>query len=170
MSSKFKVLSIFLILIFVSCSSDENQDDCVKTISIPQVYVINNQSYYNYSTLEVPCNFDEPTDVVQIEPPILEDFSYSVIYFEYISDTGNNSSRLQYEIQLNNLSNQTVQGVPYITFLADGIQSSSVVSTSSCLTLEAYSSCTIIEDSETSHDLGIISSIEFIDLKYYLTN
>lgn len=168
MSSIFKILSIFLTLTFVSCSSDENQDDCMKTITIPQYYIVGNQ-YYNYNTeQEVPCDFPEPNEPALIEPLQLEQFSYDVIQFEYIPDTGNNTALLQFEIKLNNNSSQPVEGTHYLTINIDGIQTSTTYGINTCQFIEANSSCTISFETEDSHNLGTANSIELIDVKYYL--
>ena len=153
-----------------NCSSN---DECTKTITIPQYYFVNNQSYSYSTTLEVPCDFPDPETPELIEPPLLENFSYEVLNFIFTPDTGNNTSRLQFEIKLNNLNDYEVEGIPILTVVIDGLEFSVSYSSNAsipCYSLDANSSCILTFDKESSLDLGLINSIELINVEYYLIN
>ncbi|SNR57764.1 RNA polymerase II transcription elongation factor [Lutibacter agarilyticus] len=165
----------FIVLItFISlfgCPSDD--DDCMKTITIPQYYISLGQSYSYDTTLEVPCDFAEPEEPQLIEPPILENFSFEILNFNFTPDTGNNTSRLQFQIKLNNSNNYSINGVPIITMNSDGLEYSGSFSKDAsvpCYQIDANSDCILTYDKESSLDLGIINSIQIIKVAYYLTN
>jgi len=169
---KLKVLLVTLIgLTILSCSSDSN-DDCTKTITIPQVYFVNNQSYSYDTTQEVPCDFPEPQDAEVIEPPALEDFSYTVLNFMFTPDTGNNTNRLQFEIQLNNPNNFAATGLPILTLNTDGLESRGNLPGASipCLQINANGNCILTYDQQSSLDIGLVNSIDLINVEYFLTN
>ncbi len=164
---------LFLTLIFFSCSSKD--DDCTKTISIPQIYSVDNQTFsYSYINQEVPCDVLDNQDSVVIEPPKLDNFTYEVLNFNYTPDTGNNTSRLQFEIKLNNNNNTSVNGFPYFTLLSDGIEFSTNYGSfliPPCNSLDANSSCTVLLELEENHGtIGFANSIQLLDVKYYLTD
>ena len=169
MKTVLKLPVFVLITLLVSgCSSD----DCMKTISIPQFYYVNNQSYSYETQQKVPCDFPEPTDAELIEPPLLENFSYEVLKFEYTPDIPNNSFRLQMEIKLNNPNDYPVSGIPILTVDIDGIQSSAGYhrdASMPCYEIGAGSSCIFTYDQEFSMDLGIIDSFKLINVEYLLT-
>lgn len=170
----FIYLISVLSLMITNCSSnDENnaeEQSCTKTITIPQFYMLDGESYNYNKEQVVPCNFSEPAEAEQIEPQKLEAFSYDVIQFQYTQDTGNNTSRLQFEIQLNNLSNQAVEGIQRITINSDNIQFSTNYGINSCTLIQANSSCTISYDVEENHSTGIANTFELLDVEYYLIN
>ncbi|MFY0591067.1 hypothetical protein [Roseivirga sp.] len=164
-------LVLLLCVLLSSCGSGED-DDCLKTITIPQFYLVNNQSYSYDITQEVPCDFPDPETSQEIEPPILENFSFTVQSFNFTPDTGNNTSRLQFAIELNNPNDFPVEGIPIFNLLIDEVNITgnySADASSPCNSLAANSSCTLIYDKESSLDLGVINSIEFVNLQYYLT-
>ena len=173
MKEKLKIsILILTTLILFGCPSDD-EDDCLKTITIPQFYWMNNQSHSYDITQEVPCDFPEPTDAVQIEPPVLENFSYDVLNFEYISDTGNNTSKLKFEIQINNEKDHAIQGFPILTIESDGLIITGTYSNgmvNPCTKIDANSSCILTYEKEGSLDLGAANSVNLISVKYYLTN
>ena len=174
MKNLFKYLFLAAtILILFSCPSDDGDDECTKTITIPQYYIVGNQTYDYETTMEVPCNFPDPGEPELIDPPALENFTYEVLNFNFTPDTGNNTNRLQFEIRLNNPNNYAVDGVPILTMNSDGIQYSGSFSNYAsvpCYQIEANSSCTLTYDQEESLDLGLINSIELINVEYFLTN
>lgn len=173
---KLKYCSVVLIsLLFVSCASDDSEDNCLKTISIPQIYFVGNQSYSYNTTQEVSCDFPEPTEAeVLVNPPELEGFTYDVINFEFIAETGNNTARLTFEIKLNNTTDNDVTGIPILITLTGGLQVSGSYSQdaiSPCYSLAANSSCTLIYDVESSSDIvPPDTTVELVSVKYYLTN
>ena len=165
---------IFLLIItalFWGCSSSE--EDCKKTIIIPQTYFVNNQSYSYDITQEVPCDFPEPEDIIQIDPPALENFTFEVLSFIYTENIENNTSRFQFEIILNNPNDYAAVGVPILTLNIDGLVTKASYSNNAsipCLEINAKSSCTLTFDQESSLDLGKINSIELVAVEYFLTN
>ncbi len=166
-----KISTILLLLLVVSCSSDDK--NCTKTIEIPQVYIFNNQTYSYNTTQEVACDFPEPQNAITIEPPVLEGFTYEVLSFVYTPDTGNDTSRLQFEIKLINNSTESVSGYPVFTLLNDNIQFSTNyanIITPPCNSLNANSSCIVTLDVEENHILGYPNSVELLNVEYYLTN
>lgn len=167
-----KLLLACLLTCFFSCSSSDDED-CMKTITIPQYYFYNNQTFSYESTQEVPCDAIEPTEPEEIEPQLLENIDYEVLVLELVTDSNTNTSRLHFEIKLNNPNNYSITGVPVITLDSDGTQVTSSFSSSisnSCSEIEANSSCTLIFDEEDSLDKGVPNSIEIVDVKYLLTN
>ncbi|MGB6269302.1 MAG: hypothetical protein WBF67_09870, partial [Olleya sp.] len=113
MKHLLKYTILFLILLSLwNCGDSSENDNCTKTITIPQYYNVFNQVYSYNSTLEVPCDYPEPTGPQALEhPPILQNFTYEVLSLIYTPDTGNNTSRLQFDIQLNNNNDFAVQGI-----------------------------------------------------------
>lgn len=169
---KFPALFVTAVLVF-GCSSNGSDEDCMKTITIPQFYYVNNQSYSYDITQEVSCDTPEPTEPKQIEPPRLENFSYEVLKFEFTPDTGNNTSRLQFEIKLTNPNSYAVTGVPVLTVDVDGLQTTGSFSQNAsnpCYEIAANSSCILTYDQQESRDVVIIESYELVDVQYYITN
>lgn len=168
----FPVLFLTAVLLF-GCSSNDRDEDCMKTITIPQFYYVNNQSYSYNITQEVSCDTPEPTEPKQIAPPQLENFSYEVLKFEFTPDTGNNTSRLQFEIKLTNPNSYAVSGLPVLTVEVDGLQTKSSFSNKAstpCYEIAANSSCILTYDQQESRDVVIIDSYELLDVQYYLKN
>lgn len=101
----------------------------------------------------------------------LKDITYEVILFEFTPDTGNNTSRLKYQIKFNNLNDISINGFHKITLNIDGLISSNIASSSSpCYEISANSSCTISFDEEESFDIGMINSIELVSVEYNFEN
>ena len=97
----------------------------------------------------------------------LKNITYDVVLFEFTPDTGNNTSRLKYEITLNNPNDVLVNGFYKITLNIDGIVSSKIASSSSeCYEIGANSSCTIRFDEEESLNLGPINTIDLVSVEY----
>ncbi|WP_299894567.1 hypothetical protein [uncultured Aquimarina sp.] len=174
MKNKYKYLiSLMFCVIFFSCSSSDDEN-CTKIITIPQVYFVNNQSFTIDREQEVSCDTPEPTEPeVLTQPPVLEGFTYEVLKFEFTPNTGNNTLRLQFEIKLNNNSDNSVKGVPYLTIKTDQLEFSnsySNISQSPCLQIEANSSCIHTLDIEESLDIATQTAMELLDVEYFITN
>ncbi len=168
---KFSLLFLSAVVI-IACSSDSDED-CTKTITIPQYYRVNNQSYSYNITQEVSCDTPEPTESKEIPPPKLENFSYEVLSWVFTPDTGHNTWRLQFEIQVNNPNNFAVSGMPVLTVDVDGLQNTSSFSANAsvpCYELAAGSSCVLTFDQEESLDVAKVESFELLNVQYYLTN
>ena len=101
----------------------------------------------------------------------LKNITYDVVLFEFTPDTGNNTSRLKYEINLNNSNNVLVNGFYKITLNIDGLVSSKIATSASvCYEIGANSSCTIRFDEEESLNIGLINSIELVSVEYHFEN
>lgn len=169
---KIKISILLLTVILLSACKSNDGEDCTKTITIPQIYFVNNQSYSYDITQEVPCDFPEPSEPELIQPPELENFTYDVLSYTFTPDTGNNTSRLQFEIRLNNPNSFSASGIPVLTFNTDGLVSTGGLNNASipCFTIEANSNCILTYDQQTSLDLAIINSIQLINVQYLLRN
>ena len=162
------VLAILSIAVF-GCSSTE---DCTKTITIPSQTIItpSGSSFIPESSAVVPCDY--VVTPIQEQVPI-QNFSYEVLNFVFTPDTGNNTNRLKFDIKLNNPNNFAINGFAYITVNIDGTVSSSGFlngATSSCGQIGPNSSCIFSYDKESSLNLGLVQSIQLVDVKYYLAN
>lgn len=151
------------------CSADK---DCTKTITTES------QSYWTYggmvyipgSSIVVPCDY---VNTPIVEPKPIDNFTYEVVTFKFTPDTGKNTSRLQFEIKLNNLNNFAIKGYPMFTVNIDGVESSAPYlkgAISTCNQIDAKSSCVFTFDVESSLELGKINSIKLVTVKYYLLN
>lgn len=163
------VLFYLIFSILFSCSSADN---CTKTITIPSRTIITptGSSYYPELQSVVPCDY--VITPVQEQTP-LQNFTYEVLNFNFTPDTGNNTNRLKFDIKLNNPNNFVIKGFAYITTNADGVESSSGFlngAISSCSEINPNSSCIFSFDKQSSLNLGIIQSIQLVNVKYYLTN
>lgn len=115
------------------------------------------------------CSEDD--DIMTQEETELQNVTYEAVLFQFTPDTGNNSSRLQYDIRFINPNDIAVNGFYKITLetTANGesIVSSKIANDSSpCYLIEANSNCTISFDQEQSFDFGIVNSIELVSVEY----
>ena len=102
--------------------------------------------------------------------PEMQPITHEVLLFEFTPDTGNSSSRLQYEIKFSNPNSVAVNGSYIITLNSDGAvnSNSSISDTAPCRTIPANSDCIISLDEETSFDIGMIQSVELVSVEYYI--
>lgn len=170
MTKYFKLLILLITVVFIfGCSADK---ECTKIITIPGITIVTptGTSIGPDWTQEVPCDY-EITPIKEAEP--LKNFSYEVLSFNFTPDTGRNTSRLQFEIKLNNLNDFIIKGAPVLTVNNDGLESSGGFSKgaiSTCYQIEAKSSCIFTFDQESSLDLGKINSLKLVKVEYYLAN
>ncbi|TBN04792.1 hypothetical protein EYD45_05900 [Hyunsoonleella flava] len=172
-----KVSLLFSLLLLFSCPSDD-EDACTKTIIVQFEQTISGPSGITFIpeiTQEVPCDFPEPEVVEPIDQGnALTNFSYEVISFVFTPDTGNNTSRLQFEIKLNNENDFVVKGVPVLTIDSDNIQFSTSYSNDAiapCYEIQANSSCNHTYDKETPLDPNLgppPSKFDLVSVKYVL--
>jgi hypothetical protein len=169
--SKFtKLLFSLISCVFIfGCSADKN---CTKIITIPGVTIVtpSGTSVNPDWQMEVPCDYVIPPIV---EPKSIDNFTYEVVTFKFTPDTGKNTSRLQFEIKLNNLNNFAIKGYPMFTVNIDGVESSAPYlkgAISTCNQIDAKSSCVFTFDVESSLELGKINFIKLVAVKYYLLN
>ena len=120
------------------------------------------------TTLFFGCPND---DELPIEQEVLEDVSYELLFWEFTPDTGNNTIRLNYQIEFFNPNSVAVNGFYKITQNADGLQTS-LLSTnfSPCYQIEAESSCIFTFDEEDSIDIAMVNNIEFVSAEYLIEN
>lgn len=169
------IVSILVISLFVACGSNESNDNepCTKQIIVQNEFIIQTASgttIIPQITQEVDCNFPDP-EIAEVitELPRLSSFSYNVLNISIIPDTGNNTSKVSYQIQLNNLSDKAVKGLPYVTTRINNQSiTSSQVNNSSCTEISANSSCTISFEAEDSLNLGTISSYDVVNVEYFV--
>jgi len=173
---KFYGFYFLFISLCVSCGNDDlNDDECTKVVTIPQAYFSGGQSYSYDIEQEVPCDFPEPENLMIIEPPELANFSYEILSFNIVPDTGNNTRTIEFEILLNNPNNFEANGIVALTFdIGDGTLVTSPYSqlaTNPCDRIDANSSCIFKVFLEESLDLvPPDNSFEILDVKYYLTS
>jgi hypothetical protein len=163
------LLLVIISTVLFCCSSTE---DCTKTIVIPSQTIItpSGGSFIPERNEVVPCDY--VVTPIQEQMP-LENFSYEVLNFQFIQNTGNNTNRLKFDIKLNNLNDFEINGFAYITVNVDGTVSSSGFlngASSSCSQINPNSSCIFSFDKESSLDLGLVQSVQLVDVKYYLAN
>ncbi len=106
------------------------------------------------------------------EKVTLKSVTYEVLLFEYIPDTGNNSSRFRYEIKFSNPNNVAVKGVPQLTMNWDGSVFSPIARNPLCTEIGAKSSCTVSYDVESafSPQYVTLKSIKLVSVEYILSN
>lgn len=113
------------------------------------------------------CPSDD--DLTEDTPVALKAVTYEVLLFKFTPDTGNNSSRLQYEIKFTNPNAILINGFHRITLKADGLVSTSIASNNSpCYTIDANSACTLSFDAEDSFNIGRVNAIELVAVEYIL--
>lgn len=114
--------------------------------------------------LLVNCNSGD--DSPQTEDELFE-VTTELIYFEYTPDTGNNTSKLEYQFRFTNPNAVMVTGGARITINSDGLESTTIgTDDSPCYVIEANSECIYTFEAESSHDLGIPNSVEFVSAYY----
>lgn len=165
-------MSLLMVSLIISgCSSKD--DECTKMMAIPHYYVVNNQ-FQSYDVMEeVPCDFPEPGEIGT--PPELKNFSYEVIFFTYIPDTGNNTSQLKFQIKLNNPNAYAAEGLPFLTIKSEEIEFTRTYGNEAsipCGGIPAKGSCTLTFDKEypIDPDLGVPGFMELVSVKYYVAN
>lgn len=167
-----KSVIFFLIILSTFIYGCSSAEDCTKTIIIPSQTIVtpSGSSYIPERSSIVPCDY--VVTPIQEQLP-LQNFTYEVLNFVFTPDTGNNTNRLKFDIKLNNPNNFAIDGFAYITVNVDGTVSSSGFlngATSSCGQISPNSSCIFSYDKESSLNLGVVQSIQLVDVKYYLTN
>ncbi|WP_445747343.1 hypothetical protein [Polaribacter sp.] len=170
---KFFYYCTYLIALMLIISCNSAGDDCTKTIIIQPELTISTQtgtSYIPQVTQIVPCSFSEPEIAKSLEGlPKLSEFSYEILEFNFIPDTGNNTGKIQFKIKLNNLSSYKVKGFPYVTNdIGGGFTASKAFD--SCKEIQAKSSCTFEFNQEYALDsnLGVINNYNIVNVEYLL--
>lgn len=165
-------------IVFILLFGCPSEDECTKIIVVRPEFSITSPygtTSYPEQTQEIPCDWPEPTPAEPIsEGNVLNNFSYEVINFKFTPDTGNNTSRLEFEIKLNNENDFIVRGEPILTIDSDNIQFSrsySADASSPCNEIGAYSSCILTCDKEYPHEPNLgppPTKFELAEVKYVL--
>ncbi|NRD20738.1 hypothetical protein HNV08_11820 [Winogradskyella eckloniae] len=166
-----KLKTIICLPLFISLLGCPEEDECTKTIEIPQTYFVGNQSYSHITTQEVSCDFELLEVPEIIEAPVLENFSYQILSFNYVPDTGNNTTLLQYEIQLNNHNDFDVTGFPILTIYDGNFEISGNLSSDAdepCNAISANSSCILSMNKEYDIEPGILppDTYQIVNVEY----
>ena len=105
----------------------------------------------------------------------LKDITYEVLLFEFTPDTGNNSSRLHYEIKYNNPNNVAVKGTSSITANYNGLILTPIKRVPPYIEIGANSTYTEVYNVESPHDTQSLSPeqikayyIKFVSAKFVL--
>jgi hypothetical protein len=109
------------------------------------------------------------------EKETLKTITYEVLLFEYIPDTGKNTSRLRYEIKFSNPNNVAIKGNYNITYNADGLILTPFIrvpNDNPYRKIEANSFYTASYDVETALNptVGTIKSIKFLSAEFVLAD
>ena len=173
---KLVSLSILITIFLSACgSSNTAEESCTKTITVQYGFTI--QTAFGTTiipeiTQEVDCDFPEPTVAQSVEQlPRLQQFSYEILSINVTPDTGNNTSRVEYSVRLNNLSNETVKGIPYRTTRINNQSFTSAgPNNSGCTELQANSSCILNYSAEESLNIGMITAFNIVNVEYLIYN
>jgi hypothetical protein len=115
------------------------------------------------------------SDTVAPEKEQLKEITYEVLLFEFTADTGNNSSRLHYEIKYNNPNNVAVKGTSSITANYNGLILTPIKRVPPYIEIGANSTYTEVYNVESPHDTQSLSPeqikayyIKFVSAKFVL--
>jgi len=119
------------------------------------------------------CSSDN--DSKDPEKEALKNVTYEVLLFEFTADTGNNSSRLYYEIKYTNPNDFAIRGYSSITMDYNGL----ILTPIKRLPLDTYieiganSTYTEVYNVESPHDTALLSPeqiqsfyVKFVSLKF----
>lgn len=112
-----------------------------------------------------------------IEEKTLKEIKYEVLLFEFTPDTGNNSSRLHYEIKYTNPNNVPVKGTSSVTSNYNGLILTPIKKVPPYIEIGANSTYTEVYNIETPHDTQSLSPdqiktyyVKFVSAKFILTD
>ena len=171
--NKNLLFTLFLLGTILLSSCGSKDDECTKTAEIPH-YALKNKKFERYVVMEeVSCDFV----VEDLGPLVLKNFSFEVLNFNFTPDTGNETSRLKFEIKLNNPNNYAVEGLANITVRAAGDDfeytgTYSDLASVPCYKISANSSCILTYDVESPYNpnVGAPKSMEVVNVVYYIAN
>lgn len=100
----------------------------------------------------------------------LKSVTYEVLLFEFTADTGNNSSRLKYNIKYTNPNNVAVKGTSVVTMNYDGIILTPIKRVPPYIEIAANSSFTEVYDVEEPFNLtlGKTNSIKLVSVEFVI--
>lgn len=171
--NKNVLIGLFLMSTILLSSCGSKDDECTKNVETPH-YALKNKKFERYVVMEeVSCDFV----VEDLGPLPLKNFTYEVLNFIFIPDTGNKTSRLKFEIKLNNPNNYAVEGLAYITTRSAGdtfeyTGTYSDLASVPCNKIGANSSCILTYDVDYPYnpDVGAPESMEVVKVEYYIAN
>ena len=107
------------------------------------------------------------------EEETLKSITYEVLLFEFTADTGNNSSRLRYEIKYTNPNNVAVKGTSSVTANYNGLILTPIKKVPPYIEIDANSTYTEVYNVESPHDTQSLSPeqiktyyINFVSAKF----
>ena len=171
---KIIYLLLLSVLIF-SCTDDNNNEDEKNKCTKDLVTYTSIFGLLHKNIIKIPCDSVVIKDTVIIAPPnptpqnftYLENFTYDIISSKFTANTGNNTSKFQLKVKLNNNNDFKVYGFPYFNLKINGKESFTPLKKGSCTSIDANSSCIYTYDEEESLEYRL-NSIELISVKYIL--
>lgn len=166
-----KFTKVLIILFFVGftfgCSEGNN---CIERITVPD-NVIKTSIGYTFEPsywIDLPCDYNYELNPILDVSEVLPNFFFEVISFNFNADTGNNTSKLEFEVALKNNNNFAVEGVPIFLMRTDGLELSTNYTGNhgNCNTINANETCTFSYTKEVALDVEIINSVELVSVKY----
>jgi hypothetical protein len=165
---KLKQLAfLFLSCVCITCADNYG---CVERVTVPDS-VLKNGNEFTFEPsywIDLPCDYD--TSTLLDVSDVLQNFSYEIVHYKYTSDTGNTTSKLEFEIVLKNNNSFGVEGLPIFLMRADGVEFNASYTSKnvSCSSIASNGSCTLKYDKTTTLDLNKIKSLEIVSIKYLL--
>jgi hypothetical protein len=112
-----------------------------------------------------------------MEEKALKEIKYEVLLFEFTADTGNNSSRLHYEIKYTNPNNVPVKGTSSVTANYNGLILTPIKKVPPYIEIGANSTYTEVYNVETPHDTQSLSPdqiknyyVKFVSAQFILAD
>lgn len=96
-------------------------------------------------------------DDLSTKEETLKSITYEVLLFEFTADTGNNSSRLRYEIKYTNPNNVAVKGTSSVTANYNGLILTPFKRVPPYIEIAANSTYTEVYNVESPHDTQSLS-------------
>jgi hypothetical protein len=116
------------------------------------------------------CSSDNDTNTP--EKQTIKPITHEVLLFEFTPDTGNNSSRLRYNIKYTNTNNVAVKGTSIVTMNYDGIILTPIKKVPPYIEIAANSSFTESYNVESAFtpDIGKTKSIKLVSVEFSISN
>lgn len=167
MKNKTAVLYFILIFLFSQCAQNYG---CVERVTI-QDNVSKTESGFEFEPsywIDLPCDYDVENKIKTSK--VVNNFTYKLVRYNYTPNTGNNSSKLEFEVILENNNNFEIEGLPIFIMSGDGIEFSANyhVNSSSCSSISANSTCTFTYEKETPFTEESFSTLELVGIKFLL--
>ena len=166
---KFKKVLILLFLVGFTFGCSEG-NNCIERITVPD-NVIKTSTGYSFEPsywIDLPCDYDYDLNPILDVAEVLPNFTYNVLSFNFNADTGNNTSKLEFVVELKNNNDFAVEGAPIFLMRTDGVESNQnyIGNNENCNIIDANETCTFSYTKETSLDDETINSVELVSVKY----